>query len=102
MEPTIQWSVKNQARMHNRNGDDPYRSATEAMRFWPETATAIAARRSKHGACQIAAPYGVEDLLNLIVRPTPRFMSEKREIYEERIRLKGWLCSWPMLSQADG
>ena len=45
---------------------------------------------------------GVEDLLNLILRPTPRFMSEKREIYEERIRSKGWLCSWPMLSRADG
>lgn len=31
--------VKNQARMHLRNGDRPYQSATDAMRYWPETAT---------------------------------------------------------------
>lgn len=43
--PSIDWSVKNQARMHSRNSDSPYRSATDAMRYWPETATAVAARR---------------------------------------------------------
>lgn len=31
--PSIDWSVKNQARMHTRNGDAPYQSATDAMRF---------------------------------------------------------------------
>jgi hypothetical protein len=41
MDPTISWSVWNQARMHGRNGAAPYASATDAMRFWPETAAAI-------------------------------------------------------------
>ncbi|WP_263635537.1 nucleotidyltransferase family protein [Pseudomonas amygdali] len=35
----LNWSVKNQARMHVRNDDQPYSSATNAMKAWPETAT---------------------------------------------------------------
>jgi hypothetical protein len=45
LEPAVDWSVKNQARMHVRNGDAPYASAIEAIGHWPETATAVAARR---------------------------------------------------------
>src|SRR5215470_2866884 len=42
--PHIPWSVHNQARMHDRNGDPPYRRTEDAIRCWPKTATAIAAR----------------------------------------------------------
>ena len=70
LEPTIAWSVKNQARMHSRNGDSPYTSATDAMRYWPETATAVAARRRGADVCEIAAPYGLDDLINLVLRLT--------------------------------
>lgn len=87
-EPSILWSVKNQARMHMRNGDAPYASATEAMRRWPETATAVAVRRSYEDGCEIAAPFGLDDLLNLILRPTPCFARERRHIYAERFWTK--------------
>lgn len=100
LEPSITWSVKNQARMHSRNGDAPYTSATDAMRYWPETATAVAARRIGSDRCDIAAPFGLDDLLNLVLRPTSRFCSEKRAIYEDRIRSKGWVSSWPLLTRA--
>jgi hypothetical protein len=40
LDPTVMWSVKNQARMDVQNGDGPHLSATDAMRYWPETATA--------------------------------------------------------------
>ncbi|MRE47150.1 hypothetical protein GII66_24395, partial [Escherichia coli] len=40
--PSLDWSVKNQARMHQRNGDYPYTSTRNALLHWPETATAIA------------------------------------------------------------
>ena len=69
--PSITWSVKNQARTHVRNGDAPYTSATDAMRYWPETATAIAARRRKMDDCEIAAPLGPDDLLNLVLLRIP-------------------------------
>lgn len=100
-EPSISWSVKNQARMHTRNGDDPYVSATEAMRCWPETATAVAVRRHGFDACEIAAPFGLDDLLNLVLRPTPRFCREKRDIYEGRLRTKNWIVRWPLLRKAE-
>ena len=100
-EPSVTWSVKNQARMHTRNDDLPYASATDAMRCWPETATAVAARRHADGRCEIATPFGSGDLLNLILRPTPRFSREKRGIYEARLRTKDWTSSWPLLRKAE-
>lgn len=101
LEPDVAWSVKNQARMHVRNGDLPYASATDAMRFWPETATAVAARRSGSDDCDVAAPLGLDDLLGLVLRPTARFTTDKRIIYEQRVRSKNWLECWPLLSRAE-
>lgn len=99
-EPSIAWSVKNQARMHTRNGDTAYTSATDAMRDWPETATAVAARRHDSDECEIAAPLGLDDLLSLVLRPTPRFCAEKRDIYEDRLKTKDWVNLWPQLRKA--
>lgn len=100
--PNIAWSVKNQARMHRRNRDAPYASVTDAMRGWPETATAVAVRRVGDAGGEVAAPFGLDDLMRLILRPTPRFTGEKRAIYVERVRSKGWLATWPMLREAPG
>lgn len=100
VEPHVRWSVKNQARMHGRNGDDPYGSVLEAIRHWPETATAVAVRRQENGQCEVAAPWGLDDLLSLTLRPTPRFRDEKRDVYEDRLRTKGWLTTWPQLRRA--
>jgi hypothetical protein len=33
----VPWSVRNQARMHLRNGDRPYADTTDALRYWFET-----------------------------------------------------------------
>lgn len=99
--PSIEWSVKNQARMHSRNGDRPYQSSTDAMRYWPETATAVAARRSGNDQLEIASPLGLDDLFNLLLRPTQRFAREKLPIYEKRVRSKAWLELWPLLKRAE-
>ncbi|NVE94240.1 nucleotidyltransferase family protein [Altererythrobacter sp. JGD-16] len=96
-EPSIDWSVKNQARMHVRNCDAPYLCATEAMRHWPETATAVAARRIGSDGCEIASPLGLDDLFHLVIRPTTKFDVQKRSIFEERIQKKAWFENWPML-----
>lgn len=96
--PNLQWSVKNQARMHLRNGDDPYRSVANAMEYWPETATAVAARRGPFGTIEINAPFGLDDLLGLQLRPTPRFLSDKLPIFLERVSSKRWLERYPKLS----
>ncbi|HEV2563724.1 MAG TPA: nucleotidyltransferase family protein [Microvirga sp.] len=94
--PGMAWSVKNQARMHLRNGDSPYRDTVDAVAHWAETATAIAAR-SIRGRVEVMAPHGVEDLLNLIVRPTPPF-EWKMEVYRERVLGQDWPARWPKLT----
>ena len=94
---TLNWSVKNQARMHQRNADMPYRSAADAMRYWPETATAVGVRLCHRGAIEVAAPFGLDDLFELIVRPTERFQTEKYPVFAERVRSKNWHAVWPGL-----
>lgn len=95
--PSVDWSVKNQARMHVRNGDAPYTSVVDAMRYWPETATAVAVRINCRDHLEVAAPFGLDDLFGLILGPTPRFAVDKRPLYDARIQAKGWLEMWPLL-----
>ena len=102
IDSSVAWSVKNQARMHLRNGDDPYSSAIEAMTAWPETATAVAVRIGAGGDIEVMAPFGLDDLFNLIVRPTDRFLLEKRQIYLDHLRSKDWLTTWPDLQISLG
>jgi uncharacterized protein len=93
--PALPWSVRNQARMHTRNGDAPYHSTADAVRRWPETATAVAARIDA-GRVEILAPHGIDDLVGLIVRPTPAFR-DKPEQVRNRLAAKNWLRRWPRL-----
>ena len=95
--PDLPWSVKNQARMHRRNGDRPYRSSIDAMCHWPETATAIALKLNDDGVVELAAPFGVDDLLALVLRPTPHFRAHRLSAYVERQRAKNWRARWPRL-----
>ena len=98
LDGTLAWSVKNQARMHVRNGDAPYCDATDAMRFWPETATAVAVRLSESGTIEVAAPFGLDDLFGMTVRPTARFADARHALYGERMQAKRWRDSWPLLT----
>lgn len=98
LDSTVLWSVKNQARMHVRNGDGPYQSATDAMRYWAETATAVAVRLRDDGVCEIAAPFGLDDLFDLIIRPAGKFATEKNAIFLSRVNSKRWLHDWPLLT----
>jgi hypothetical protein len=79
-EPSLDWDVKNQARVHlwyeARFGGaaHPLTSTTDGVSTWPEIATAIAVRlhpdHSGAGASvlDIAAPYGLDDLLDGVWR----------------------------------
>ncbi|MBI3516172.1 MAG: nucleotidyltransferase family protein [Proteobacteria bacterium] len=95
LAPAVRWSVKNQARMHARNGDPPYRSTADALRHWPETATAVAVRR-RDGALDWLAPFGLDDLFAMTIRPTPAFAGDRRTVVLDRVRDKRWLERWPL------
>jgi uncharacterized protein len=96
--PELRWSVKNQARMHYRNGDAPYTSVADAMRYWPETATAVAVRFSPSGSIEVNAPFGLNDLFELKLLPTPAFLERKLTIFQDRVTSKCWIERYPQLT----
>ncbi len=97
--PGLPWSVKNQARMHLRNGDAPYGSSAEALAHWLETPTAVALRLNHGGGLELLAPLGTEDLLGLVVRPTPHGRAHRHRLaaYRARLEAKNWPAKWPKL-----
>ncbi|MGX1827457.1 nucleotidyltransferase family protein [Paenibacillus taichungensis] len=90
------WTVKNQARMHLRNGNKPYQSTEDALRYWPEIVTAIGVRLDEQGQVRICAPHGLEDLYGLIVRQSPFFSDA--DYYNHRVEKKCWQQQWPKLT----
>lgn len=99
--PGVRWSVKNQARMHRRNGDRAYRSTADAMCHWCETPTAVAVRLSREGGLELLAPLGIADLVGLVVRATPHARAHKLSVYRERMVRKNWRALWPRLRVLD-
>jgi hypothetical protein len=85
--------------MHLRNDDAPYMDARSAIARWPETATAVAARLANRRV-ELLAPHGVDDLVGLIVRPTPAFSARRQEVMH-RVTSKNWLARWPKLRLVD-
>ena len=95
----ISVDVKNQARVHlwyrQRFGYDivPYTSTGDAIASWPTTATAIGVRLES-GRPRVLAPYGLEDLLGLVVRANRVQITP--EIY--RLKVARWQRHWPDLT----
>ncbi|WP_312788923.1 nucleotidyltransferase family protein [Sphingobacterium sp.] len=99
ISPNIEWSVKNQARMHLHNNELPYSSLNDAISKFPDTASAIIVRLGINNEIEFIAPYGYSDIFNLIINPTPHFLKDKIKIqrFKNRIKEKKWLIKWPKL-----
>jgi hypothetical protein len=89
------WSVKNQARMHINNGDQPYKSSEYAISHWPETVTAIGVRLEGNNSLSIASPFGLDDLFEFKVRKSPLFLNES--YFLTRVKQKRWQEIWSRL-----
>lgn len=90
--------VKNEARVHLwypakfGYSIEPYGSAEEAVATFPTTSTAVGVR--PHGSqLDICAPFGLDDLLGLVVRPNK--VQITRAIYEAKVAR--WRLYWPDL-----
>ncbi|WP_088090473.1 nucleotidyltransferase family protein [Bacillus sp. OV166] len=96
LQPDIPWSVKNEARMHIKSNMPPYSSSVDAISKFPETATALGVKLDDRENVKLTAPYGISDVINLEVRPTPFFTEteERVEIYEDRLTKKNWKSTW--------
>jgi hypothetical protein len=99
LEPSINWDVKNQARVHlwfeARFGHpaDPLTSTTDGVSTWPETATAVAVRLRSDGRLDIAAPFGLDDLLGGVWRGN--FVRVSESEYRARLERKQPHRRWP-------
>jgi hypothetical protein len=94
------WQARNQARMHLDKGDPPYRDCLDSMRYWLETPTAVGVRLEADDRLTIAAPFGLDDLFSLTLRPTPRGR-ERLADFQARLENKAWRRTWPELRIVD-
>lgn len=92
--PNMNWQVRNQAMMHTRNGDEPYRSTLDAMGFWPEKETAIAVRKTAQEVYEVISAFGVDSLWQLHVTYNPL---RSLTVFEQRVTSKKWQTCWPKL-----
>lgn len=97
--PHYQFDVKNQASFARwRTGRRPYHSTEDGVADWLHTATAVGVQLDHRGQWQFFTPYGLDDLLQGIVRPTPAH--EKNPDAERKAASFMELC--PVLHLADG
>ena len=95
----VSLDIKNQARVHlwfkNKFGYsiEPNKSVEDAISKWESTVTCIGVRL-KNNELTIFAPYGLNDLFSLIIRPNKENFIKKG--YEEKTRK--WKQNWPKLT----
>ncbi len=95
-ETGIQWEIVNEAYAHVWKNLLPYTSTKDAIAHWPETATSIGVTL-ENGELKLIAPYGIDDLVNLVIRMSPGF-PEGIDVVKDRIVRKNWLEKWPRLT----
>ena len=77
----------------------PYTSSRDAMSKYPERCTAVGLRLNEDSDLEFFTPYGVEDILNFQVRPTPHFLEneDRMQLYQIRLSKKNWQEKWKNL-----
>ena len=92
--PEVKWQVRNQAKMHIRNNDQPYRDTLDAMRHWVELETAVGVKLNEEEQLVFCSVFGWESVFAGLITPNPlRDMA----IFEHRVSSKQWLKRWPKL-----
>jgi hypothetical protein len=95
----VRLDVTNEARVHlwyeRKFGVriDPYESAEAAISTWPTTASSIGVTY-RDGRFRAYAPFGTDDLWNLIIRPNKTLVT--RAVYEAKTAR--WSALWPGLT----
>ena len=98
--PQYQWELKNQVYMHQHSPHTgPYTSSRDAMSKYPERCTAVGLRLNEESDFELYAPYGLEDILNFQIRPTPHFLEneDRMVLYQTRLSKKNWQEKWKNL-----
>lgn len=93
--PEFPWSVKNQARMHIKNGDNPYKNTLDAMEFWPEKQTSIGVKLDKEGGVEVLHCFELDLQFSGEITRNP---ARSQEVFDRRVSSKCWVKTWPGLT----
>ena len=104
--PHVEWEATNQAAVHLWYAEafgkvvPPLRSAAEAIATWPETATCTAVRLLPDDSLHIVAPFGLDDLFQMILRRNPARVTIEQ--FQQRLQSKQIVQKWPQVRVIDG
>ncbi|MEM8934179.1 MAG: nucleotidyltransferase family protein, partial [Acidobacteriota bacterium] len=90
----------NQAHLHTYNEDAPYRDTVDSFSRWAETVSTVGVTLRPTGRVELAAPAGLDDLIGMVLRPNPHPDAD-REVFDRRLREKGWRELWPKVRLAS-
>jgi len=96
--PEIPWEVTNQAAVHLWYHKvfgyrvDPITNIEEAVSTWPETCTSVGVTLLESGQLKVIAPYGLDDLFNMVIRRNPKRVDIKT--FNQRIQTKQYRQIW--------
>lgn len=77
--PEHEFDVKNQASFAAwRSGNTSYNSTEEGIADWLHTATAVGARLNASSEWEFFTPYGLNDLFDGVIRPTPAHINNQK------------------------
>jgi len=97
---TAPLQIRNQARVHlwyEQHFGVPYpalKSADEALSRYPATVQAIGARLESDGSLDIVAPFGLDDLFAMVMRPNLAF--DHRPTFDAKVARAR--AAWPEVS----
>lgn len=92
----LPWEVRNQARMHLRQGVAPFIRSAEALSRWVELPTCVGVRLLDNDELELCAPYGLVLNWSLAVAPNPQCL-QPPAVFSERVERKRWQQIWPKL-----
>lgn len=103
--PNSVWDVTNQAAVHlwyaTRFGQEvePLPSLVDGLATWPEYATAVGVCLTAQDEIEVLAPFGLDDLFNMLVRHNPARVSA--DAYRSRVLAKRFAQRWPRVVVFD-
>lgn len=96
----VEVEIRNQARVHVWFAQhfgypiDPLRSCEEAISGWPATVTCVGITKT-NGRDHVYAPYGLDDVFDMVLRPHPSTNTRSKAPYEKKV--EKWTKIWPAL-----
>ncbi|KRN88499.1 nucleotidyltransferase family protein [Ligilactobacillus ceti] len=99
--PKYLWNLNNIA-LPKRHTNQQYfgKTITETIAHFPEQCSAIGVTPDTLGNFNLVAPYGLNDIFEMKVQPTPYFAPDTAQYptYQKRMQRKNWHKFWPNLT----